>query len=69
MKELIEKAIPILEAHRVRNKLHRKVIATAYQLLLYMFRKGELSDNLDRDVANAIEMAMIYYANCLGEEV
>jgi hypothetical protein len=67
--EFIEKVLTVLLDHQKRNKLKRKVVETAVAFLRISFDKKELKGTIEYEVANAIQSAMIYYANCLGEEV
>ena len=59
--------MPVLQAHQVKNKLQKKVVVTASQFLRIKFDKKELQGTIDYEVSSAIYMALVYYANCLGE--
>ena len=69
VEEFIEKVIPVMQAHQKRNKLQPKVIKTAAGFLRIRFDANELKGTIEYEVSTAIEQSLIYYVNCLGEEV
>lgn len=69
LKQIIDKTTPVLMSHWRRNDLHRKVIEMAIKFLRIGFNKGELKETVEHEVAKAIDKALVYYVNILGEEV
>jgi hypothetical protein len=69
LEEFITKTLPTLQGHQQRNKLKAKVVKTAAEFLRIKFDRKELKGTIEYEVATAIQEALIYYVNCLGEEV
>ena len=69
LEEFIEKVIPVMQDHQKRNKLKPKVVRTAAVFLRMRFDSKELKGTIEYEVSKAIEESLIYYVNCLGEEV
>lgn len=67
--EFINKVAPVLQDHQKRNKLKPKVVSLAADFLRLKFDAKELKGTVEYEVCNAIDMALIYYVNVLGEEV
>jgi len=67
--EFIEKVVPIIQKHQYKNKLKPKVIKTAIDFLHIRFNEKELKGTIEYEVSKAIEESLIYYVNCLGEDV
>jgi hypothetical protein len=67
--EFIAKVFPVLQEHRTRNLLKPKVVNTAAQFLRIKFDRKELKGEIEYEVSIAIQESLIYYVNCLGEEV
>lgn len=69
LEEFIEKVAPVLAEHQRRNKLQAKVIDTTAGFLRIKFEWKELKGTVEYEVASAIEIALIYYVNYLGETI
>ena len=69
LQEFIDKTIPEMQAQQQKHTIGMKVVKTACAFLRIKFDRKELKGTVEYEVANAIQEALIYYANVLGEEV
>jgi len=67
--EFIQKVIPEVQSQQLKHTIGMKVVKTACSFLRIKFDRKELKGTVEYEVANAIQESLIYYANCLGEEV
>jgi len=67
--ELIEKVIPEIQKQQIKNKVPKRIITTAIGFLRVGFDQQKLKGTIEYEVANAIQGALIYHVNILGEEV
>lgn len=69
LEEFIEKVSPVLQAQQIKHNLKNKVAKTAAGFLRLKFDNKELKGKVEYEVAKAIDEALIYYVNVLGEDV
>lgn len=69
LEQLIEKVVPVLQDHQRRNLIPDRVLKTAAHFLRIKFDRKELAGEINYEVTCAIQEALIYYVNCLGEDV
>lgn len=69
LEEFIDKVILVWQEHQIKNKLSRKVMELSAQFLRIKFDNKELKGTIEYEVAKAIEESMMYYVNCLGEDI
>ena len=67
--EFIDKVIPVWQEHQKKNKLSSKVMELSARFLRIKFDNKELKGTIEYEVAKAIEESMMYYVNCLGEDI
>ena len=69
LQEFIDKTIPEMQAQQQKHSIGMKVVKTACAFLRLKFDRKELKGTIEYEVAKAIEESLIYYTNCVGEEV
>lgn len=68
LEEFINKVIPECNKQQKENKITNRIMKLGCSFLKLKFDDKELKGTIEYEVAKAIEEAMIYYTNVLGED-